>query len=86
VCELDLSGSEIAPVTGTCEHCNDSWCTIKGGEFLEQLSDHKFLKKAVQFKLIKMPRTVLDWPVCFPCPSHTVETNTSSVFPVKQKQ
>jgi hypothetical protein len=32
-------------VTGSCEHCNEPWGAIKGGEFLELLSNYKLLKK-----------------------------------------
>jgi hypothetical protein len=28
-----------------CEHGNEPSCVIKGGKFLDQLSDYKFLKK-----------------------------------------
>jgi hypothetical protein len=38
-CGLDSSGSGGGPVTGSCEHGNESWSSIKGGKFLDCLSD-----------------------------------------------
>jgi hypothetical protein len=39
-CGLDLSGlGTVAEVSGSCEHDNESTGSIKGGEFLEELSD-----------------------------------------------
>jgi hypothetical protein len=32
-------------VVGSCEHCNDSSGTIKGGGFLDKLSDYRLLDK-----------------------------------------
>jgi len=32
-------------VADSCEYGNESWCFIKVGEFLEQLSDYELLKK-----------------------------------------
>jgi hypothetical protein len=32
-------------VAGSCEHGNEPTVSIKGGEFLYQLSDHQLLKK-----------------------------------------
>jgi hypothetical protein len=37
-CGLDSSGSGYKPVEGSSEHCNEPSGSIKGGEFLEQLS------------------------------------------------
>jgi hypothetical protein len=42
---LDSSGSGHRPVAGCCESVNERWGSIKGGEFLEQLSDCQLLKK-----------------------------------------
>jgi hypothetical protein len=33
--QLDASGSGQGPVAGSCEHGNESWSSIKGGEFLD---------------------------------------------------
>jgi hypothetical protein len=38
-CELDASGSGQGPVAGCCEHGNEPSGSIKGGEFLDSLSD-----------------------------------------------
>jgi hypothetical protein len=38
-CGLDSSGSGYEPVAGSCEHGNKHSGSIKGGEFLRQLSD-----------------------------------------------
>jgi hypothetical protein len=43
MCDLDSSGSEYRSVAGSCEHVDES--PIKGGEFLDQLSDSQRLKK-----------------------------------------
>jgi hypothetical protein len=37
-CGLDSSGSIQGPVASSCEHCNKSSGSIKGGEFLVQMS------------------------------------------------
>jgi hypothetical protein len=34
-CRLDPSDSGPAEVAGSCEHGNESWGSIKGGEFLQ---------------------------------------------------
>jgi len=39
-CGLDASGSRQVPVVGYCEHGNEHSGSIKGGEFLDQLSDY----------------------------------------------
>jgi hypothetical protein len=44
-CGLDSSGSGHGPMVGSCEHGNELPSSIKGGEFLDQLSDNKLLKK-----------------------------------------
>jgi hypothetical protein len=36
---LDSSGSGQGPVAGCCEHGNEPSGSIKGGEFLDQLSE-----------------------------------------------
>jgi hypothetical protein len=37
-CGLSSSGSGYGPVAGSCEHGNEPLVSIKGGEFLDQLS------------------------------------------------
>jgi hypothetical protein len=32
-CELNSSGLGHKPVEGSCEHGNETWSSIKGGEF-----------------------------------------------------
>jgi hypothetical protein len=44
-CDLDLSGSGYGPAAGSCEHGNEHSRSIKGGEFLDYLSDYWLLKK-----------------------------------------
>jgi hypothetical protein len=44
-CGVDASGSGWNPVTGCCEHGNEPSVSIKGGEFLDQLSEYFLLKK-----------------------------------------
>jgi hypothetical protein len=39
-CGLDVSGSGMGPVAGSCEHGNETLTSIKGGEFLDLLSDY----------------------------------------------
>jgi len=39
ICGLDSSGSGEGLVVGCCEHGNEPWGSIKGGEFLDQVSD-----------------------------------------------
>jgi hypothetical protein len=41
---LDSSGSGQGTVTGSCEHSNESLDSIKGGGFLDKLSDCQRLK------------------------------------------
>jgi hypothetical protein len=38
-CGLDSSGSGWRPVAGRCEHGNEPSDSIKGGEFVDWLSD-----------------------------------------------
>jgi hypothetical protein len=42
---LNSAGSGQNPVVGSCEHGNEPSSSIKGGEFLDELSDSQFLKK-----------------------------------------
>jgi hypothetical protein len=44
-CWLDLYGSGYGPVAGSCEHNNDLSGSIKGGEFLDWLSEDWLPKK-----------------------------------------
>jgi hypothetical protein len=44
---LNSSGSEQGIVVGSSEHGNELSCSIKGGEFLEYLSDHWPLQKSL---------------------------------------
>jgi hypothetical protein len=46
-CGLGASGSGYGPATGSCEHGNEPSSSIKGGEFLDQLSDYQLLKGSV---------------------------------------
>jgi hypothetical protein len=39
-CGLDSSGSGQGPVVGSCEHGNYPSGSIKGGEFLDYVSDY----------------------------------------------
>jgi len=39
-CGLDASGSEQEPMAGSCIRGNESLHCIKGGAFLDQLSDY----------------------------------------------
>jgi hypothetical protein len=41
----DASGSGQAPVAGSCEHCSEPSDSIKGREFIDQLSDCELLYK-----------------------------------------
>jgi len=36
---MDLSGSRYGPVMGSCEHSNECYSTMKGWEFVDQLSE-----------------------------------------------
>jgi hypothetical protein len=38
-------GSRQCPVAGSCKHCNEIPDSIKGREFLAQLSNYQLLKK-----------------------------------------
>jgi len=42
---LDASGSGQGPVVGCCGHGNEPLGSIKGGKFLDQLSDYYWLPK-----------------------------------------
>jgi hypothetical protein len=42
---MDASGLRQGPVTGSREHGNESLGSIKGGEFLDYLSNYLLLKK-----------------------------------------
>jgi hypothetical protein len=44
-CGLDSSGSGYGPVAGCCENGNEPSGSIKGGEFLDSLSDCQLLNK-----------------------------------------
>jgi hypothetical protein len=37
---LDASDSEQEPVAGSCERGKEMCCSIKGGEFLDKLSEY----------------------------------------------
>jgi len=39
-CGLDASGSGQETVAGSCEHSNEPSGSIKGGEFLDQVSNY----------------------------------------------
>jgi hypothetical protein len=34
-CRLNACRSGLGPVAGSCGHCNETSCSIKGGEFLD---------------------------------------------------
>jgi hypothetical protein len=40
ICGLDASGSGWETVAGSCEHSNEPSGSIKGGEFLDQVSNY----------------------------------------------
>jgi hypothetical protein len=44
-CVLNASRSKQGPVADSCEHDNESSSSIKGGKFLDNLSDCELLKK-----------------------------------------
>jgi len=44
-CGLDASGSGQEPEAGSCEHGNEPLGSMKGGEFLDGLSDYLLPKK-----------------------------------------
>jgi hypothetical protein len=46
-CGLDLSGSGLGPVKGSCEHGDEPSGSIKCWEILEQLSDCWLLMKDI---------------------------------------
>jgi len=39
-CGLDSYGSEQRPMAGSCDHCSEPSGSMKGGEFLDKLSDY----------------------------------------------
>jgi hypothetical protein len=43
-CGLDSTGAGYGPVAGSCEYGNEPSGSIKGGEFLDWLSDYELLK------------------------------------------
>jgi hypothetical protein len=45
VCGMDSAGSRQRPVTGFCEHGNESSGTIKVEGFLDKLSEYYFVKE-----------------------------------------
>jgi hypothetical protein len=42
---MDSSGSRYRPVQAPCENGAEPWDSIKGVDFLDQLSDYWFLKE-----------------------------------------
>jgi hypothetical protein len=40
---MDLSGSKRCLLLGYFEEGINSWCSVKGGQFLDQLADHELL-------------------------------------------
>jgi len=40
-CGQGSSGSGEGPVLSSCEHRNEPWGPIKGGEFLDYLNDYE---------------------------------------------
>jgi hypothetical protein len=46
-CGLDACDSEQGPVVGCCENVNELSGSIKGGKFLDYLSDYYHLKDSV---------------------------------------
>jgi hypothetical protein len=42
---MHSTGFKYGPVTDPCKHGNESWDSMKGGEFLEQVSDYKLVNK-----------------------------------------
>jgi hypothetical protein len=47
-CELDSSGSGQGPVVGSCEHDSEPSGSVKGGEFLNWVSDCSFVKEGLR--------------------------------------
>jgi hypothetical protein len=43
-CGLDESGLVEGRMTGCCEHGNEPSCSMRGGEFLDLLSNYQLLK------------------------------------------
>jgi hypothetical protein len=43
-CGVDSSGSGEGPLADCCEHGNETSGSIKGGEFLDYLSDYQLLR------------------------------------------
>jgi hypothetical protein len=48
---IDASDTRQGPVAGSCEHGNEPSVSIRGGEFLDFLSDYQLFKKG------SVPRT-----------------------------
>jgi hypothetical protein len=70
-CEVDASGSGYRPVADSCEHGNEPSGSIKGGNFLEQLSDYQLLKQ--DSPLVSL---LVSYSVNF----HTANTRTDCVL------
>jgi hypothetical protein len=49
---VDLCGSGQGPEPASCEHCNESSGSIKGGEFLDRLCDLAFQKGLCLMELV----------------------------------
>jgi hypothetical protein len=45
VCKLESRDSGKCPVVDSCEHGNELSVSIKGGKFIDLLSDYKLLDK-----------------------------------------
>jgi hypothetical protein len=43
MCGLQVSGSGMGPVAGSCEHGNEPSSSIKGGEILDYMRDDQLL-------------------------------------------
>jgi hypothetical protein len=58
-CELVSTGTEEGPFAGCGENSQEPWGSIKGAEFLERLSDCKFLKKdPLSFELTSISQSL----------------------------
>jgi hypothetical protein len=53
-CGPDSSGSEYEPVVDTCEHANETPGSIKGREFLGQVSDYYGFSRRTVFHGVKL--------------------------------
>jgi hypothetical protein len=47
-------------VAGSCEHGNEPSGSIKGGKFLDWLSDYQLLKKDCSLELVRLPKQIVD--------------------------